>query len=87
MVQRQPNPDAHWRDSARSSRLWIFNSSAVFPLLIFLFHIRLWTFIVAVATVIFLTLLDRYGFSITVFLRLLTNFLAGKRKIANPWWM
>ena len=83
----QPSPDAHWRDAARSSRLFFFNSSAAFPLLIFLFHIRMWTFVVTIATMLFLTLIARYGFSITVFFRFLKSFLAGRRKIAIPWWM
>ena len=84
---RQPSSDAHWRDSARPAKLFIFDAKASFPLLLLLFHIRLWTFILAVTTMIFLTILNRYGFSTTVFARWLRTSLAGKRKVANPWWM
>ena len=77
---------AHWRDSARSVRLFFLDFRACFPLLILLFHIRLWTFILAVVATIFFTLLERYGFSLVIFLRWLRAFIAGNRKIAQPWW-
>ena len=77
---------AHWRDSARNVRLWLLDFRACFPLLIFLLHIRLWTFILALFTTIFFTLLERYGFTLAVFARWLRSFVAGPRKIAQPWW-
>jgi intracellular multiplication protein IcmT len=77
---------AHWRDSARNVRLFFLDFRACFPLLILLFHIRLWTFILAVVATIFFTALERYGFSLMVFLRWFRSFIAGHRKIAQPWW-
>jgi intracellular multiplication protein IcmT len=77
---------ANWRDSARNVRFWIIDSSACFPLLLFLLHIRLWTFTLAIIATIFLALLERYGFTLKVFGRLVRSFVAGPRKIAQPWW-
>lgn len=77
---------AHWRDSARNVRFWIVDYRACFPLLILLFHIRLWTFIFAVAATVFFSLLERYGFTPTVFMRWMRAYVAGPRKIAQPWW-
>jgi intracellular multiplication protein IcmT len=77
---------AHWRDSARSVRLFFLDFRACFPLLILLFHIRWWTFILAVLATAFFTALERYGFTLMVFLRWLRSFIAGNRKIAQPWW-
>ena len=77
---------AHWRDSARNVRLWFVDFRACFPLLVFFVHIRLWTFILAVLATLFFTALERYGFSVSVFLRWFRSFLAGPRKIAQPWW-
>jgi intracellular multiplication protein IcmT len=77
---------AHWRDSARNVRLFFLDFRACFPLLILLFHIRWWTFILALTATIFFTILERYGFTLTVFLRWLRAFVAGPRKIAQPWW-
>lgn len=77
---------AHWRDSARSVRLFFLDFRACFPLLILLFHIRWWTFILAVVATVFFTAIERYGFTLMVFLRWLRAFIAGNRKIAQPWW-
>jgi len=87
MAINYPSPNAHWRDSARSSKFFIFDAKAAFPFLLFLIHIKLWTFIVAVLTMLFFTLLNRYGFSINVFFRWFRSFLSGRRKIVIPWWM
>ena len=77
---------AHWRDSARNVRLWLVDFRACFPLLFMLFHIRLWTFLIAVIATVFFTALERYGFSLAVFGRWLRSYIAGPRKIAQPWW-
>lgn len=77
---------AHWRDSARTPRLWFIDFRACFPLLILIFHIRLWTFLVALAFTLFFTALERYGFTLAVFSRWLRSFFAGPRKMAQPWW-
>lgn len=77
---------AHWRDSARNVKLFFIDFRATFPLFIFFFHIRIWTFIFAMIATLFFTLLERYGFSLAVFSRWLRAFIAGPRKIAQPWW-
>lgn len=77
---------AHWRDSARTVRLWFIDFRACFPLMLLLLHIRLWTFILAVGATLFFGLIERYGFSVGVFLRWFRSYLAGPRKIAQPWW-
>ena len=77
---------AHWRDSARSVRFFIWDGKTAFPMLLFLLHIRLWTFIVAVLAMLFFTVLNRYGFSVIVFLRWFRSLIAGRRKTALPWW-
>lgn len=77
---------AHWRDSARNVKLFFLDFRACFPLLFLIFHIRLWTFLVALVATLFFTALERYGFSVAVFLRWIRAYVAGPRKIANPWW-
>ena len=80
------NADAHWRDSARSIRFFIWDGKAAFPMLLFLMHTRVWTLVIAVAAMMFFTILNRYGFTPIVFFRWLRNLAAGKRKISRPWW-
>lgn len=79
--------EAHWRDSARSIKFFIWDGKAAFPMLIFLLHIRIWTFVLALATMMFFTILNRYGFTPIVFFRWLRSSIAGRRKLAIPWWM
>ena len=79
--------NASWRDSARSARFWIFDAAAAFPLVFMLFHIEWWTFVLALSCMFFLKVLDYYGYKIIVFLRIIRNWVSGKHKTANPWWL
>jgi intracellular multiplication protein IcmT len=82
----QPTENAHWRDSARNAKFFFIDANAAFPLILFLIHIKLWTFILAVVIMTFFTLLGHYGYTTWVFLRILKNTLAGPRKVVIPWW-
>ena len=77
---------AHWRDSARIARFFIVDARAAFPIFIFLMHIRVWTASLVLISAIFFGIIERYGFSLPVFLRWLRCFLAGPIKSAQPWW-
>ena len=79
--------NAHWRDSARSIRFFVWDAKAVLPFAIFIVHMRWWTFIFAVVTMTFFSILNRYGFKPVVFVRWLRNKLAGSHKTAIAWWM
>jgi intracellular multiplication protein IcmT len=78
--------DAHWRDSARTARFFMIDSRAAFPLVFFLLHISRWTFLIAIAAMSFFALLERYGFTVPVFIRWFRCILSGSRKLAAPWW-
>ncbi len=82
-----PPSNAHWRDSARYPRLFFVDARAVFPILFCLLHIKIWTIFLALAATGFFTVLNYYGFSISVFGRWLRTSLAGPRKVAIPWWI
>lgn len=79
--------NAHWRDTAREPKLWIFDYLATFPLVIMMFHITWTTFAFAIAVMVFFSVLKHYGFSLPVFARTVRSFLAGKRRLSTPWWM
>lgn len=81
------NPGAHWRDSARPIRFFLWDGRAAFPVVIFLMHIALWTFILTIILMVFFSILNRYGFTPIVFFRWLRALIAGSRKIAIPWWL
>ncbi len=78
--------DTHWRDSARQPRFFIVDARAAFPLVLFVLHISLWTFIVAATFMLFFSMIERFGFTVKIFFRWLKAFLAGPRKMSSPWW-
>ena len=80
------SPTAHWRDSARIPRFFIIDARAAFPVFIFLMHIRIWTGSLVLVSMLFFGIVEKYGFSIPVFLRTARSFLAGSTKSAQPWW-
>jgi intracellular multiplication protein IcmT len=86
MVTKMPSPSASWRDSARYPKFFIFDSRAVFPLFLWMLHIRWWTFILAIIATAFFSLLLRFGFSVATFFRWLRSMIAGRRRAALPWW-
>lgn len=76
---------AHWRDSARIPKFFFMDAYSAIPLLLFLLHIRLWTFLTACAVCVFFSLLNRFGFSLPVFGRWLRAFLAGNVRYTRSW--
>jgi intracellular multiplication protein IcmT len=76
---------AHWRDSARTPKFFFLDAYSAIPLVLFLLHIRLWTFITACCICAFFMLLNRFGFSLPVFLRWLRSFIAGNDRAARSW--
>ncbi len=86
-MARPINTSAHWRDSARNVKFFIWDAKAAFPFVFFLLHVKWWTFILSFLVMFFFTILNRFGFSLEVFFRWLRSTLAGRRKLAIPWWM
>lgn len=78
---------ASWRDSARSSRFFIVDARAAFPIFLFLMHIRIWTGVLVIVSAIFFGILEHYGFTVPVFCRSIRTFLAGPIKSTHPWWL
>lgn len=80
------DPNAHWRDSARSPKFFFVSAQAAYPLLLFLVHIKLWTFLLVLSVVLSLALLEYFGFTPIKFIRAFKVFLVGKMKYKKGWW-
>lgn len=76
---------AHWRDSARSPKFFVLDAFSAFPLVLFLLHIRLWTFFLACSICVFFMVLNRFGFTVVVFFRWLRAFLIGNNRLSRSW--
>ena len=77
---------SHWRDSARSPRFFIVDARAVFPVFLFLMHIRIWTAVLVVLATVFFAFIEHFGFTVPVFFRWLRSIMAGPVKTSQPWW-
>ena len=78
------NPQtAHWRDSARTPRFFLLDAYSAIPLVLFFLHIRLWTFILSCAIALFFMTLNRFGYSLPIFIRLTRSFLAGNQRVTR----
>jgi intracellular multiplication protein IcmT len=78
--------NAHWRDSARTIRFFIWDGRLAFPMILPLLYMRIWTWSVALVCMCFFSILNRYGFTPIVFLRWLRTKIAGDRKLVKPSW-
>ena len=76
----------HWRDASRTPRFYFMDAFAALPLLIFCMHIKIWTFLTALAFIAFFVILEKFKFSVPVFFRWFRCTLAGPIRIARPWW-
>ena len=77
---------SHWRDVARTPRFFVVDAYASFPLVLMLLHIQLWTFLLAIASITFFVILERFKFTLPVFKRWIKATLAGNIRYAYPWW-
>jgi len=81
-----PSDNVHWRDSARRPRFYFMDAYACFPLMFFTLYIRRSSFLLAVTSTIFFAVLERFGFTVPVFLLWARNIISGPQKPASPWW-
>jgi intracellular multiplication protein IcmT len=69
--------EIYWRDSQRPVRFFIFDAKASFPIILFLFHARLWTLTFAFLVMVFFWILERKGLNFTTALRVARSFIIG----------
>ena len=75
----------HWRDSARVHRFFFIDGFSAIPLLFFLLHIRWWTFTLACIICAFFVTLNKFGFTLPIFIRWLRSFTAGDIRHSRAW--
>lgn len=75
-----------WRDTARTARFFIFDAKAGIPFFLLLAHVSYWTLAISLISFAVFGILERFGFSLVVALRLLRSKLAGPVRYAVAWW-
>lgn len=72
----------HWRDTMRPARFLGIDARIFVLLLLFIFHMKLWTFILAVSGVLALRAIEARGLTLPAAARWVRAFLAGKKRPA-----
>ncbi len=67
-----------WRDSGRVTRFFIVDGRALLPMLFVLYRPHEWKFLVALPIVIFLSIIEFYGLTLPVSIRLMKRAVAGR---------
>lgn len=89
MKQQTNTPSGiDWRYTAKKVRVGAFDANAVVPpLILFAMHIKLWTFILAVAVVVGMWILELFfRLPMKEAMRSGRRILAGERRSVTPWW-
>ena len=76
----------YWRDTSRTPRFFFIDAYAVFPMIIFLIHMRWWTFQLAVSVMLFFAILERFKLTLPIFLRIVRLLIGGPHKTSRVWW-
>jgi intracellular multiplication protein IcmT len=75
----------NWRETARIPRILFMDARSLVPLLIFFFHMRLWTFVVAIVGITLFAILERLGFTLEILLRLIrVKVIGGYKPVTDP---
>lgn len=78
--------NSFWRDAGRVLRIAGIDARAFFPLVLALFHMRIWTFGIAAAAIAVFKVLETKGYTLPVFLRAVRHWLRGRVVVARAWW-
>ncbi|MDE2029496.1 MAG: IcmT/TraK family protein [Alphaproteobacteria bacterium] len=74
--------DLHWRNSQKQARFFALDARAAAPILFFLVHARLWTFVLAILTMLVFWILERRGLTFEAALRAGRAWILGPRRPA-----
>lgn len=69
----------HWRNTALSVKFFFIEGLAGLPLLLFILHIRWWSFFVSFSAVMFLVVIRYFGYTVPVAWRTLKTSLGGRK--------
>lgn len=76
----------HWRNSGNHAKFLMVDARASYPLLLFLVHMRIWTFGLWVFSMIFFGILNYMGYTLPTALRMFRAKAAGPLRYTKPWW-
>ncbi|MDT8925008.1 IcmT/TraK family protein [Pseudomonas taiwanensis] len=70
----------------RRPKLGPIDAQAVYPILLWMIHPRVWTAYILLVAILFLWMLARRGITISMMMRIFRRWIVGKRRqIRSPW--
>lgn len=75
-----------WRDTSAKPEFFGVDARAAIPFALFVVHMRLWTLMLAISSLLVLGVLAKFGYTVPVFLNMLKRKLAGNTVASRPWW-
>lgn len=73
-----------YRDTARPARFFFVDARALFPVVVWLFHMKTWTLAIAAISIGLLYLVERKGMNVPSAVRSMRSWLAGRGRPAVP---
>lgn len=78
--------DYHWRNTMKPVRFFFLDARVAAFLMLFILHMRLWTFLLFVGVSLFFFMLERKGLIFSAALRTFRTWILGKRRPAWLWY-
>jgi len=75
--------DIHWRNTQKPVRFFMLDARAFLAVLLFLLHMRMWTFVMAIVIMVLFMIFERRGLTFAASLRALRCWILGERRPAQ----
>lgn len=75
-----------WRYAGLTPKIFGVPAIAYMPILLFLVHMKAWTLVLALGSIVIGWMLSFLGFDLKVLYGKMTQLIRGKRIVAHGWW-
>ncbi|MBV8548096.1 MAG: IcmT/TraK family protein [Alphaproteobacteria bacterium] len=75
--------DIHWRNSQKPIRFFMLDARSFLSVVLFLFHARLWTLVLALIVMLVFWVMEQRGLTFESSLRAIRCWLLGRNRPAN----
>lgn len=75
--------EVHWRDSQKPIRFFMLDARSFLSVVLFLFHARLWTLVMALIVMVIFWIMEQRGLTFEASLRAIRCWILGRYRPAN----
>ena len=84
-VDYETEMDYHWRNTMKPVRFFMLDARVAIFFMLFIFHMRIWTFATFVVVGLFFWFLEKRGLMFTAAMRTFRTWILGRRRPAWLW--